>query len=995
MRFLGGNMKAHRTLWIAMFVILIGGLPSTFAGWVPGDGHIMHYPQAPDSIGWAVNNTGVWELADEWECTEDGAVKSLHFWGTWDDGIIGQVTSFRLRLYANITAAQNPDGYPKPGTMLWEKTLTNFEVSGVAPDKSGALLTSLDPETATASKSRYDLIDQYSFYLEPLDWFEVDSGTIYWFGVSATVADPDNTKLRWVSTEDKFIGASTYSYDGGNWGRIREPGYNYTPGDIDGSGGDPDIGDLVYLSNWLVSGGPPPACPVATGTDPPLYLCADINGDCVNDVDDLYAIIWAIQQGWGMGYCPLYPPGQPGPNIDLSFVVSGSPALGACCLPLLDSCVVLGRLDCALMLGEWSRPGVECDALLHSDGDGVSDLCDNCVTIDNPDQSDVDFDFIGDVCDNCPTVSNYYQEDTDGDGHGDACDVCPDTPDPGQIDTDGDGIGDSCDNCPDHLNYNQTDSDGDGLGDACDNCPQIANVDQTDSDDDGVGDPCDKCPDIANPYQEDIDDDGIGDVCDNCVTSLNPLQEDTDTDGLGDSCDNCPLAYNPSQEDTDNDGFPDSCDNCPAVANAWQLDDDDDGIGNDCDNCDGIPNVDQTDSDGDDAGDACDNCLTLANPLQEDTDSDSIGDSCDNCPEIANIDQADLDNDSVGDVCDNCPEDYNPGQGDFDHNGIGDACDIQCGDINADGSPTPDVTDLTYLMDWMFHGGPEPPVLLAANWGGCQGVNVHDLEALIHYLFSEGWPYCEHQEPCDDPEGTSVEIAGVDGQLIPGEIPVGEVVTFNIQMTNNNPYDHEISAFTMGFRVYSPTGATWTNAIGDSSGALGGAFDLIREIQYFGTDGAGADTVGFAYAQMFLASPTVPPFSGITHTIAVGPIPEEFDGGIICIDSCWFPNAGEWVWDLGWGATQTKPTWGGPYCYDIVDNSSCCVIVGDIDHNGSGPDVADLVYLVEYMFNGGPEPPCMVEADIDGSGGIPDIADLVYLVNYMFAGGGPPIPCPE
>jgi len=73
---------------------------------------------------------------------------------------------------------------------------------------------------------------------------------------------------------------------------------------------------------------------------------------------------------------------------------------------------------------------------------------------------------------------------------------------------------------------------------------------------------------------------------------------------------------------------------------------------------------------------------------------------------------------------------------------------------------------------------------------------------------------------------------------------------------------------------------------------------------------------------------------------------------------------------------------------------SCCSIRGDINHDGSGPDISDLVFLVAYMFQGGAEPPCMEEADINGDGiEIPDIADLVYLVSYMFSGGPAPGPC--
>ncbi|MBD3331295.1 hypothetical protein GF356_00475 [candidate division GN15 bacterium] len=72
---------------------------------------------------------------------------------------------------------------------------------------------------------------------------------------------------------------------------------------------------------------------------------------------------------------------------------------------------------------------------------------------------------------------------------------------------------------------------------------------------------------------------------------------------------------------------------------------------------------------------------------------------------------------------------------------------------------------------------------------------------------------------------------------------------------------------------------------------------------------------------------------------------------------------------------------------------SCCNIVGDINHNGAGPDIADLVYLVAFMFGNGPPPPCLEEADINGDGSGPDVADLVHLVVYMFQGGPPPAPC--
>ena len=52
----------------------------------------------------------------------------------------------------------------------------------------------------------------------------------------------------------------------------------------------------------------------------------------------------------------------------------------------------------------------------------LSLIQDNCPTIPNSDQSDMDEDSIGDVCDNCAHHENFLQGDIDGDGIGDVCD---------------------------------------------------------------------------------------------------------------------------------------------------------------------------------------------------------------------------------------------------------------------------------------------------------------------------------------------------------------------------------------------------------------------------------------------------------------------------------------------------------------------------------------------------------------------------------------------
>ena len=64
-------------------------------------------------------------------------------------------------------------------------------------------------------------------------------------------------------------------------------------------------------------------------------------------------------------------------------------------------------------------------------------------------------------------------------------------------------------------------------------------------------------------------------------------------------------------------------------------------------------------------------------------------------------------------------------------------------------------------------------------------------------------------------------------------------------------------------------------------------------------------------------------------------------------------------------------------------------LCGDIDNDGIGPDVADLVYLVTYMFQDGDAPDFIEACDMNGDGVGPDVADLVHMVTYMFQDGDP------
>jgi len=108
--------------------------------------------------------------------------------------------------------------------------------------------------------------------------------------------------------------------------------------------------------------------------------------------------------------------------------------------------------------------------------------------------------------------------------------------------------------------------------------------------------------------------------------------------------------------------------------------------------------------------------------------------------------------------------------------------------------------------------------------------------------------------------------------------------------------------------------------------------------------------------------------------------PSAPGGGIVAIDSI-TASGKRPRYEALWG--ELVPVFNA----GAIEVQSCAR--GDVDCSGGDINIADLVYLVDYMFNQGPAPDPYDVGNIDGIGLI-DIADLVYLVDFMFNDGPPP-----
>jgi M6 family metalloprotease-like protein len=122
------------------------------------------------------------------------------------------------------------------------------------------------------------------------------------------------------------------------------------------------------------------------------------------------------------------------------------------------------------------------------------------------------------------------------------------------------------------------------------------------------------------------------------------------------------------------------------------------------------------------------------------------------------------------------------------------------------------------------------------------------------------------------------------------------------------------------------------------------------------------------------------------------------DVGNLCDNCLTEPNASQYD-DDGDGVGDVCDNCPDDYNPDQADSNgndvgdACDWICGDANGSRDLVDIDDIVYLIGYVFGGGPAPTPIESGDVDCSGGdVPvDIDDIVYLIQYVFAGG--PSPC--
>jgi subtilisin family serine protease len=100
--------------------------------------------------------------------------------------------------------------------------------------------------------------------------------------------------------------------------------------------------------------------------------------------------------------------------------------------------------------------------------------------------------------------------------------------------------------------------------------------------------------------------------------------------------------------------------------------------------------------------------------------------------------------------------------------------------------------------------------------------------------------------------------------------------------------------------------------------------------------------------------------------------------------------------EIVWWTTDDygPPGFDSLYGRGKVNLQKAMLVVGHGDvNNDHSIDINDPVYLINYIFNGGPPPQPQVMVGDSNCDGEIDISDVVYLLNYVFEVGAPPPIC--
>ena len=194
-------MKAARTIrWMVAGVAVLVLVSAVRADWDTTDPFKMHFPQLPDPMGWDVNFITPKVLADDWMCTETGAVSDIHFWFSSNYDLPFQIQSIHVSIHKDDRVT-NPN-FSQPGPVEWERDF--YPEQFLVRYWGDGLQGWYDPNLGEYEPQTHDNIFQANITGIRAPYTQ-EEGAIYWLDLSlvaiGTGAPP---QLGWKTSLDHF-----------------------------------------------------------------------------------------------------------------------------------------------------------------------------------------------------------------------------------------------------------------------------------------------------------------------------------------------------------------------------------------------------------------------------------------------------------------------------------------------------------------------------------------------------------------------------------------------------------------------------------------------------------------------------------------------------------------------------------------------------------------------------------------------------------------------
>ncbi len=291
-----------------------------------------------------------------------------------------------------------------------------------------------------------------------------------------------------------------------------------------------------------------------------------------------------------------------------------------------------------------------------------------------------------------------------------------------------------------------------------------------------------------------------------------------------------------------------------------------------------------------------------------------------------------------------------------------------CGDANGDG--VTNITDLVYMVEYLFGDGPPPPDFNIADFDGYELLTISDV-ALLH---SSAWA-CDIIEPLCPPDEPPLEPV-LDPNLwlmYPDHLPADSAV-FTLPLTLKSEVNVYGMCLPFEIRVEGALPTVDSIRLGLSGSGFETGVNFHRICQPDGEILIGMQSLMFGvsgvdrFAEIFLSMPPSATDREISiDWVSLSPeqAPEQ--------DSSLYPMI------VGYCGSFAKV----PQLYP-----HCCVIPGDADQDGVC-NISDAVYQLCYIFWG-----CeLLCADAENANGDANnnISDAIYIIQYVFNGGPPPV----